>query len=53
MMYHKIDFNELSKLSGGWRVTPWSVAWQTGKVAYSLVKHRRSYWAGYQASPFH
>jgi len=53
MTYRKLNFNELSEVSGGWGVTPWSVAWQTGKVAYSLVKHRRSYYAGYQDSPFH
>ncbi|WP_302116940.1 hypothetical protein [uncultured Limosilactobacillus sp.] len=53
MNYRKLTFNELSKVSGGWGVTPWSVGWQTGKVAYSLLKHRRSYYAGYQASPFH
>lgn len=53
MTYCKLGFDELSEVSGGWGVTPWSVAWQTGKVAYSLVKHRRSYYAGYQDSPFH
>lgn len=53
MIYRKMNFDELSKVSGGWLPSPIEIAEPVGRAAWSLWKHRRSYCAGYQASPFH
>lgn len=53
MTCRKMNINELCKVSGGWGITPWNLVEPVGRVAGSLWKHRRSYYAGYRDSPIH
>lgn len=51
MNYSKLNYKKLSTIVGGG--LGWSIISGDARLAYSAWKHRRSYWAGCKASPFH
>ena len=52
MTYRKLNFDELSKVSGGWSLSS-QVNELVKDVVNSLNKRAQSCYAGYKDSPFH
>ena len=52
MTYRKLNFDELSKVSGGWSLSS-QVNELVGDIVNSLKKWAQSCYEGYQDSPFH
>lgn len=51
MGYRKLSYQKLSSISGG--LSYWGIVYNGWKIGWSAWQHRRSFGAGYKASPFH